>query len=111
ESDEEGSQKMEVEQKALGLDKPPVQYVDAAYISTQKLVEAAAQGRELIGPALASPHNNDGRFTPEQFNVTVGQRQAVCPAGQANTQCSRLEEQATGKVSYRLEWSSSVCGH
>jgi hypothetical protein len=64
----------------------------------------------LIGPALASPHNNEGRFTPEQFNVAVEQRQAVCPAGQANTQCSRLEEQATGKVSYRFEWSSSVCG-
>ena len=110
ESDEEGSQKMELEQQALGMDKPPVQYVDAAYVSTRKLVEAAAEGRELIGPALASPHNNDGRFTPEQFNVTVEQRQAVCPAGQQNTQCSRLEEQATGKVSCRFEWSSSVCG-
>jgi transposase len=111
ESDEEGSQKMELEQQALGLAKPPVQYVDAAYVSARKLVEAAAQGRELIGPALASPHNNDGRFIPEQFNVTVEQRKAFCPAGQENTQCSRLEEQATGKVSYRFEWSSSACGH
>jgi transposase len=111
ESDPEGSQKMEREQQAMGLDKPPVQYVDAAYVSTQKLVEAAAEGRELIGPALASPHNNDGRFTPENFHVTVEQRTAVCPAGQENTQCSRLQEQATGKVSYRFEWSSSVCGH
>jgi transposase len=110
ESDQEGSQKMALEQQALGMDKPPVQYVDAAYVSTEKLVEAATEGRELIGPALASPHNNEGRFTPEQFNVTVEQRQAVCPAGQANTQCSRLQEQATGKVSYRFEWSSSVCG-
>jgi hypothetical protein len=109
-SDAEGSGKMDLEQQALGLDKPPVQYVDAAYVSTEKLVQAAAEGRELIGPALASPHNNEGRFTPEQFNVAVEQRQAVCPAGQANTQCSRLEEQATGKVSYRFEWSSSVCG-
>jgi hypothetical protein len=111
ESDPEGSQKMEREQQAMGLDKPPVQYVDAAYVSTQKLVEAAAEGRELIGPALASPHNNDGRFTPEDFHVTVEQRKAVCPAGQENTQCSRLQEQATGKVSYRFEWNSSVCGH
>src|SRR5208282_2443856 len=111
ESDAEGSQKMELEQQASGMGKPPVQYVDAAYVSTEKLVQAAAEGRELIGPALASPHNNDGRFTPEQFNVTVEQRQAVCPAGQANTQCSRLQEQATGKVSLRFEWSSSVCGH
>jgi len=109
ESDPEGAQKMEREQQAMGLDKPPVQYVDAAYVSTQKLVEAAAEGRELIGPALASPHNNEGRFTPEQFHVTVEQRQAVCPAGQENTQCSRLEEQATGKVSYRFEWDTSTC--
>ena len=109
ESDAEGSGKMELEQQALGMDKPPVQYVDAAYVSTQKLVEAAAQGRELIGPALASPHNNDGRFTPEQFNVMVEQRQAVCPAGHQNTQCSRLQEQATGKVSYRFEWDTSIC--
>jgi transposase len=111
ESDEEGSQKMELEQQALGMDKPPVLYVDAAYVSTRKLVEAAAAGRELIGPALASPHNNEGRFTPEQFDVTVEQRQAVCPAGQANAQCSRLQEQATGKVSCRFEWSRSDCGH
>jgi hypothetical protein len=110
ESDQEGSGKMELEQQALGMDKPPVQYVDAAYISAQKLVEAAAQGRELIGPALASPHNNDGRFVPEQFNIAVEQRKAVCPTGQQNTQCSRLEEQATGKVSYRFEWNSSTCG-
>ena len=110
ESDEEGARKMEQEQQALGLDKPPVQYVDAAYISTQKLVEAAAEGRELIGPALASPHHNEGRFTPEQFQVNVEPRKAVCPAGQENTQCSRLEEQATGKVSYRFEWNSSTCG-
>jgi transposase len=110
ESDQQGFAKMELEQRALGMDKPPVQYVDAAYISAAKLVEAAAQGRELIGPALASPHNNDGRFVPEQFHVTVEQGKAVCPAGQENTQCSRLEEQATGKVSYRFEWNSSICG-
>ena len=83
--------------------------MDAAYVSTQKLVEAAAEGRELIGPALASPHNNEGRFTPEQFQVKVEQRQAVCPAGKENTQCSRLEEQATGKVSYRFEWDTATC--
>ena len=34
------------------------------------------------------------------------QRQAICPAGKANTQCSRLEEKHTGKVSYRFEWST-----
>jgi hypothetical protein len=109
ESDQEGSQKMELEQQAMGLEKPPVQYVDAAYVSAQKLAAAAAEGRELIGPALASPHNNEGRFTPEQFQVNVEQRTAVCPAGKENSQCSRLEEQATGKVSYRFEWDTATC--
>lgn len=109
ESDEEGDLKMEAEQQAMGLDKPSVQYVDAAYISTQKLVEAAAQGQELIGPAPASPHNNDGRFGSEHFDVAVEQRQALCPAGQKNAQCSSLLEQATGRLSYRFEWKTSVC--
>jgi hypothetical protein len=109
ESDEEGARKMEQEQQALGMDKPPVQYVDAAYISTQKLVEAAAQGRELIGPAAPPANNNDGRFTSAAFQVQVEQRKAVCPAGQQNTQCSRLEEKATGRVSYRFEWDTATC--
>lgn len=109
ESDEEGARKMDQEQQALGMDKPPVQYVDAAYISTQKLVEAAAQGRELIGPAAPPANNNDGRFTSVAFAVQVEQRKAVCPAGHQNTQCSRLEEKATGRVSYRFEWDTSTC--
>src|SRR5688572_2849576 len=109
ESDEEGDLKMEAEQKAMGLEKPSVQYVDAAYISAQKLAEAAAARRELIGPAPASPHNNDGRFTSEDFQVTVEQRKAICPAGHENSQCSSLQEKATGRVSYRFEWQSVIC--
>jgi transposase len=109
ESDEEGALKMEAEQQAMGLDKPSVQYVDAAYISAQKLVEAQAEGRELIGPAPGPAHNNDGRFTSEAYQVTVEKREAICPAGHQNTQCSRLEEQATGRVSYRFEWDTATC--
>jgi hypothetical protein len=105
-SDESGAAKMEVEQAAMGLGKPPVQYVDGAYVSAQELARAAAEGRELIGPAPPVPDNNEGRFTTEQFQVAVEQRQAVCPAGKLNTQCSRLIEQQTGKVSFRLEWST-----
>jgi hypothetical protein len=107
ESDEAGAEKMETEQAVMGLDKPPVQYVDGAYISAQKLVAAAAAGRELIGPAPAN--NNDGRFTTQAFQVEVEQRRATCPAGQSNSQCSRLEEKATGKVAYRFEWDTATC--
>ena len=109
ESDEEGAIKMEAEQAAMGLEKPPVNYVDAAYVSTEKLVEAAAQGRELIGPAPKAANNNDGRFQSEAFQVQVEQRQAACPAGHQNTQCSRLVEKATGRVSFRFEWDSATC--
>jgi len=38
--------------------------------------------------------------------VWVEERRAVCPAGKESTQCSRLEEERTGKVSFRLEWST-----
>jgi transposase len=109
ESDEQGALKMAAEQTALGLAAPPVLYVDAAYISAQTLAEAAAEQRELIGPAPAPPNNNDGRFTTAAFQVQVEQRQATCPAGVRNTQCSRLAEQTTGKVSYRFEWATATC--
>lgn len=110
ESDETGAAKMEAEQAAMGLDKPPVQYVDAAYVSAQELARAAAEGRELIGPAPAAPDNNEGRFTTEKFQIDVEGRKAVCPAGKLNTQCSRLVEEQSGRVSFRFEWSTHCAG-
>jgi hypothetical protein len=104
-SDEAGSLLMEAQQAAMGLAKPPVQYVDAAYVSTQKLLQAQAEGRELIGPA-PSAVQKDGRFTVEDFQIKVEERQALCPAGKTNTQCSRWQEQASGKVSYRFEFGA-----
>lgn len=106
ESDEAGALQLEAQQAALGLAKPPVQYVDGAYVSAQQLAAAAAEGRELIGPAPGAPDNNQGRFTTERFEVRVEQRVAVCPAGHQSTQCSRLEEAQNGKVNYRFEWST-----
>jgi transposase len=105
ESDEAGAEKMEQEQAQMGWEKPPVQYVDGAYISAQKLAQAQAEGRELIGPAPSAARKN-GRFSTEDFQINVEARTALCPAGKTNTQCSRLEEEATGKVSYRFEFST-----
>ena len=105
EHDEVGALKMEVEQAAMGLDKPPVQYVDSAYISAQKLVQAQAEGRELIGPALPGPQKED-RFRVSDFHINLEQRTATCPAGKVSTQCSRLVEQSTGKVNYRIEFGT-----
>jgi len=110
ESDEAGAEKMQAEQAAMGLEKPSALYVDGAYVSGETLAEAAAEGRRLVGPAAHSPQNNQGRFTAEQFQIDVEGRQAICPAGQPNTQGSRLEEQQSGKVSFRFEWSTHCHG-
>ncbi|MEW5931595.1 MAG: transposase [Gemmatimonadota bacterium] len=105
ESDELGAVKMEQEQAQMGWEKPPVQYVEGAYVSAQKLVQAHAEGRELMGPAPPAPRK-DGRFSAEDLKINVEERTAVCPAGKTDTQCSRLEEAASGKVSYRFEFST-----
>lgn len=104
-SDEAGSKLMDQEQAQMGMAKPPVKYVDGAYVSAEELVRAQAEGRELIGPAQSAPRKS-GRFSVEDFQVWVEERRAVCPGGKESTQCSRLEEERTGKVSFRLEWST-----
>lgn len=109
ESDEAGAVLMEHEQQALGLAQPPVLYADAAYISTQELRRAAAEGRELIGPAPAAGGKNGGCFGSDRFDVRVEERRATCPAGQTSGPCSRIAEAATGKVSFRFEWPAPTC--
>ena len=104
-SDEAGSKLMDQEQAQMGLEKPPVQYVDGAYVSAEELVKAQAEGREIIGPAQPAPRKS-GRFSAEDFRGNVEERRAVCPAGKESTQCSRLEEESTGKVNFRFEWST-----
>jgi hypothetical protein len=104
-SDEAGLPLVEQEQAAMGLEKSTELYVDGAYISAERLAQAQAEGRQLIGPAQASP-KKEGRFSVEDFQISVEERKAVCPAGKENTQCSRLEEKDGGKVSYRFEWST-----
>jgi hypothetical protein len=103
-SDEAGLELVAAEKLAMGQELPLARYVDAAYISGEKLAQAAAEGRPLIGPAQPAPRVGE-RFNTEDFQVSIGQRQAVCPAGQTSSQCSRLEVQATGKVNFRFEWS------
>jgi hypothetical protein len=103
-SDEAGLEQVAAEKLAMGQELPLAQYVDAAYVSAEKLAQAAANGRPLIGPAQPAPRLGE-RFNPEDFQVSIAQRQAVCPAGQSSSQCSRLEIQATGKVNFRFEWS------
>ncbi len=105
-SDDAGLPLVEQEQVQMGLVEPSKEwYLDGAYISAERLAQAQAQGRELIGPAQPSP-KKEGRYSVEDFAVSVEQRQATCPAGRTSTQCSRLEIQESGKVNYRFEFGS-----
>ncbi len=105
ESDEGGRQQVLEEQTEMGLEKPEVEYVDGAYVSAKEIVTAQEQGRQLMGPAQPAPSPRNKGFSAEAFQVVVEERKALCPAGKQSTQCSRLEEEKTGKVSYRFEWS------
>lgn len=109
-SDEAGTGLIAKAQASLGLEAPPVLYVDGAYLSAAKLVEATAQGRELIGPVQSAPRRSADQLTVENFQVAVEQRQATCPAGQPNDQCSRLDgEKNPGAPQYRFEWNQTTC--
>jgi len=108
-SDEAGQEQMVREQAAMGLQPPPVKYVDAAYISTAGLVEAAAQGVELIGPAPAGIKPGEVEFSVEDFKVEVEQKQAVCPVGKPSDQCSRLTGEKAPQIQFRFEWNPTTC--
>jgi transposase len=95
-------------QRTMGLDAPSALYADGAYVSSEALKAARDQGRELRGPAPASPDRGKV-FTVEAFDVRVEERYATCPGGRRSSNCSRLEERATGKAVYRIEWSNTVC--
>ena len=108
-SDKPGLTEVLAEQASVGLAAPGALYVDGAYVSSQILKAAHDEGREVRGPAPASPDRGK-TFTAEAFDVQVAERSAVCPAGQPSTNCSRLEEAKTGKVNFRFEWNDTRCG-
>jgi hypothetical protein len=105
ESDEAGLVATMEHQRSSGLGTPQELYVDGAYVCAAGLAQADNEGRELMGPARSSGGNRQG-FMSDDFEVWVEKRRALCPAGKTSTQCSRLEEKETGKVSYRFEWST-----
>jgi hypothetical protein len=105
ESDEAGMVDTLAAQAGLGFKAPSELFVDGAYVSAASIVEAQAEKRELVGPAQPSPTRAKG-YRTDEFDINIEERRALCPANKENTQCSRLEEEATGKVSYRFEWST-----
>ena len=105
-SDLEGCVRVEQQQQEHGLGRADTKYVDSAYVTDNTLAQAVAEGRELIGPAHPAINARGKGFTAEQFDISVAARRALCPAGHASTQCSRLENQQTGQIDYRFEWGS-----
>ena len=104
-SDEAGMAETMEEQGQMGMEKPGELYVDGAYISGKELAIAAEENRELIGPAVAAHAGKKAEFRVSDFTVDVHGREALCPAGQTSTQCSRIEDRWNGIVEYRFEWS------
>ena len=102
-SDEAGMQQVLGEQAKSGMDKPSELFVDSAYVSAQMILDAREEGWELTGPAQ-EPGSKNKTFKSDAFDVDVENRRAVCPAGKASSNCSKLEEKASGKISYRFEW-------
>ena len=108
-SDKAGMAQVLTAQHHMGLEAPSALYVDGAYVSSEALKDAREQGREIRGPAPASPDRGKV-FTLEAFDVHVEEHYALCPAGQRSSNCSCLVVQNTGKIDYRIEWSKKVCG-
>ena len=104
-SDLDGRVRLERQQDQHGLGRAEELYVDSAYVTDDTLVQAHEEGRPLLGPARPSGKPRGQRFPVEQFDISIATRRAICPAGQESTQCSRLENQQTGQVEYRFEWS------
>ncbi len=104
-SDLDGRRRLEQQQQEHGLGCADELYVDSAYITDDTLAQAHQDGRQLIGPAMASRNARGELFTTDEFDVSIAQRRAVCPAGHVSTQCSRIENTDTGQVQYRFEWS------
>jgi transposase len=107
-SDEAGMVKVFTQLEENGMGRPERLYVDGAYISGEKLAEAEQDGRELRGPA--PPPGGRQELTSEHFQVDIEGCKATCPAGHASTNCSRLTEETTGNLSYRIEWNQTLCG-
>jgi hypothetical protein len=93
-------------QEQFGLKRPSEMYADGAYISAEAITEAKEEGWCLMGPAQPSPGpaKQPELYRIEAFEVDIERRKAICPQGKASTECSKLTEQETGKVTYRLEF-------
>ena len=86
--------------------KAAVQYVDRAYVSAQRLAQAQAEGREIIGPALPGPLKRAG----SRRRIFALRWRSAPPFARPGAQhpVSRLVEESTGKVNSVLNSAPSV---
>ena len=102
-------------QEALGLERPLELYADGAYISGRAIHEAKEDGWQLMGPAQpsASRVGLAKEYRIEAFDISITERKALCPDGKTSTNCSKLTEEKSGKVTYRFEFGSQChsCPH
>jgi Transposase DDE domain/Transposase domain (DUF772) len=105
-SDDPGLELSLKKQEQLGFERPSELYADGAYISAEAIMEAKQEGWDLVGPAQPSPGTpkQPELYRIEDFDVHIAERKAVCPQGKLSTECSKLTEKETGKVTYRLEF-------
>jgi hypothetical protein len=115
ESDDAGLPATLLKQEALGLAQPTELYTDGAYISGQAIHEAQEAGWQLMGPAQPSAARPGlaKEYRIEAFDISITQRRAICPDGKISTNCSKLTEEQSGKVTYRFEFGSQCqnCVH
>src|SRR5258708_11329598 len=107
ESDDPGLDQTFHDQALSGLDRPTEFYVDGAYVSATRLQQAKEEGWQLMGPAQPSANRSGlaADYRIEAFDINITKRTSRCPGGYESTQCSRLAEAKTQKVSFRFEWS------
>jgi hypothetical protein len=91
-----------------GQDKPVETFADAGYISAPALEVAETGGYVLTGPIGAPPHSGV-RFGSDAFVVDIPNRQAVCPAGKFNMECSRITETKLQLTYYYFAWTQADC--
>lgn len=84
--------------------------VDAGYVSVPALLKAGADGYALTGPVPAPPHSAS-RFGSDAFAVDIPGRAAVCPAGNASSECSRIDDARCAQYGarYYFAWPAKTC--
>jgi hypothetical protein len=102
-------------QQELGLERAEELYADGAYISGKAIQEAREAGWQLVGPAQPSAARAglERQYRIEAFDISITERKAVCPQRKTSTNCSKLTEEKSGKITYRFEFGSQChdCAH